>query len=353
MRRLAVLALLLPLTACDLLLDDPADGAPVYVGTDAGAIVRLAVGEEESTPLWSSPIEESAAVVVLARGEDVYASSGDEVLALDAGTGDPVWPERRRLGDTITNLAGPVDGLLFALTFNHLFAVESGNGEIAWQKDLSFELTDVSDGALAAEDGMVVLGGNPIRRLDPANGDVLASYPSGDSNIRQLRIAGGQAVAGLADGLVSLSLPGLAESWFVATPDQVDNVAIDGDTVAYSILGGGIAAVDAGAAAAAGAAEDGEIFQHVATSEGLILGVRADGALSAWDVGPFASCTLAASCEADWVVDAANATVHALAVSDPDVFLANGAVLDRIGLADGSDLGSWQTEGAVVAIDVP
>ncbi len=353
MRRLALLALLIPLTACDGFFDDPPEGATLFVGTDAGEIVRLSVGEEESTALWTSEIEASATVVVLARGGDVFASSGQEVLGLDAETGEAIWTERVLLGDTVTNLAGPVEGLLFALAFNNLFALESGTGEIAWQKDLSFDLTDVSDGAIDAAEGSVVLGGNPIRRLDPSSGDVLDTYASGDSNIRQLRIAGGRALAGLPDGLVSLNLQGLGENWFIATADQVDNVAVDGATVVYSILGGGIAAASASGGAAQGAAEGDEIFQHVAAAEGLLLGVRADGALSAWDGTAFASCTADAECATEWLVDDANATAHALEVADPDVFLANGAVLSRIGLADGSDLGSWQTEGSVVAIDAP
>lgn len=341
-----ITATLLP--ACEDVLGG--DTTPLLVATDQGRVIRLDANDEAATQAWTAEIPSGAAAKVLVSAGTVFAASGDQVAAFDLETGAARWSTPRSFGVTVVNVVGPIDGAIFALTFEDLVAVDAATGEEQWRLDLI--LADAADEAMAASAGRLVLAGDPIRSIDPATGTELQVYDTPDSDIRALAIDGGAVYAGLADGLVSLDASTLVERWKVDSTAQVDNLALGGGSVLYSVLGGGIAAVSSGGAAE-GAAEDGEIFQHVAVDGDLFLGVRADGLLAAWDSTAFADCTLSAACPTAWEVPGSSATVDALAVGTDAVYYSSGGVLEAVTSAGGGSLWTYQAEGNVVAVVVP
>jgi outer membrane protein assembly factor BamB len=351
-RSIQLLLVLSLLPACDSISGFFDDAVPLVIATSNGRVARLDATDEEASPVWDAEIPPSSAVTLLVSGGDVYAASGSQLQAFDLETGGTLWTAPADFGVTVVNVVGPLGGALFALTFDDLVAVDAATGVELWRQDLNLTLTDAADEAMVAGGGALVLGGDPIRSLDPATGDVLATFDTPDSDVRALVLSGGAVLAGLADGLVSLDPSSLSLGWRLDAPDQVDNIAGGGGSVLYSVLGGGIAAAtDAGAPA--GAAEDGEIFQHVAVDGDRFLGVRADGLLVAWDRAAFADCTAAAACASLWEVPGSSATVDALAVGGDAVYQASGGILEAIIGADGGALWDYQTDGDVVAVVVP
>ncbi len=353
MRRWFLLLIALGLLAgCDGLLGEGEDTVLVVVATDGGRLIRLNASDEEANQAWSAELPASSAVRLLVSGADVFAASGTQLAGFDLDSGAALWTAPHDFGVTVVNVVGPIDNLLFALTFDDLVAIDLANGDEVWRQDLNLTLTDAADEALVAAGGALILGGSPIRSIDPATGDVLATFDTPDSDIRALAIEGGSVFAGLADGLVALDAVSLSQEWRVDAAAQVDNLALGGGSVLYSVLGGGIAAVSTGGADE-GAAEDGEIFQQLAVDGERYLGVRADGLLAAWDRTAFASCTVAADCPVLWEVPGTSATVDALAVGSNAIYYANGGILDAVIRGDGGSLWTYQTDGNVVAVVVP
>jgi outer membrane protein assembly factor BamB len=351
MRSILLLLALSLLSACDGLFgEDPTTA--LVVATDQGRLVRLDATDDETSQLWSAEIPASSTVSLLVDGGTVYAASGSELAAFDLESGDPKWSAPHAFGVTVVNVAGPLSGAVFALTFDDLVAVDAATGEEIWRQDLNLTLTDAADEALVAGGGTLILGGDPIRRLDPGTGAELEVYDTPDSDIRALQLLDGTVYAGLADGIVALDASTLIEQWFVAAPNQVDNLHAAGGSVLYSVLGGGVAAAST-LGAAAGAAEDGEIFQHVAIDGDQFLGVRADGRLVAWEREPFSACTATADCTRAWEVDGSSATSDALAVGDDAVYFSSGGILEAVASIGGAELWMYQTEGSVVAVTVP
>lgn len=351
-RLILLLTALTLLPACDELLGGD-DGTPLVVATDQGRVIRLNATDDEAAQAWTADIPSSSAVTLLVSGSDVYAASGTQLNAFDLETGEARWSAPHAFEVTVVNVVGPIDGALFALTFDDLVALNASTGEELWRQDLNLVLVGAADEALVASGGTLVLGGDPIRRIDPATGDELQAYDTPDSDVRALGIEGGAVFAGLADGLVSLDASSLAEGWRVGASGQVDNLALGGGTVLYSVLGGGIAAASSSDGSSLGAAEDGEIFQHVAIDGARFLGVRADGLLAAWDSTAFADCTLDGECATAWEVPGSSATVDALAVGSDAVYYSSGGVLDAVIGADGGSLWTYQADGNVVAVVVP
>lgn len=351
-RPLMLLLAATSLTACDGFFELGDDGVPLIVATDRGRVARLDAGEDEATEAWAADVPDSSTVDILVDSQEVYVAAGDEVAAFDLSTGSAVWTAPHSFGVTVVRLAGPIDGILFALTFDDLVALDVASGDELWSQDLNLTLTDAADEALVADADTLVLGGDPIRSIDPTTGDVLQEFDAPDSDIRALELSGGVVYAGLADGLVALDSGSLTESWRIDTSAQVDNLTLGAGAVLYSILGGGLAAASLGGAPG-GAAADGEIFQHVAVADSQYLGVRADGLLAAWDSEAFGGCSLGGDCATAWEVPPGSATVDALAVGTDAIYYPDGGILEAVASADGGALWSYQFDGNVVAAVAP
>jgi outer membrane protein assembly factor BamB len=338
---LSLCSLLPALGACDLFSVDD-DGEPFAVATDQGSLLALRGGTDSAALLWEGQVAPSSRASIVADGSAVFVGSGQEVKALSRDGGAALWAAPAILVGDVVALAGPGDGAVFAMTLDGtLAAINTGDGATRWTLDLLVDLPGSSDDALAFAGGSLLLGGDPIRSLDPADGSVRAEYPSGDSYVSGMVVVGGTLFAGLADGVVALDLSSLAEQWRHGTEDEVDNLVASSTSVFYSVVGQGVGVLTTTGNPVGVAGGDG-VFEALAmSSDNLLLGARSDATLFAWDESTLAE---------QWSVSASNPPVQGLVTTTLSVFYANGGYIDGITLEDGSSLWSYQAPGSPVGM---
>ncbi len=131
------------------------------------AALEAKTGEER----WSRDVHTITTPSV--SGERIFAVGNDDLIAIDAGSGDTEWTE------SIDRAGGPptvVDGTVFVGTRGDLFAHDVATGEREWTLEGNFRGTDV-----AVADGTVYLAGRQreddewvsrMLAVDAATGDV-------------------------------------------------------------------------------------------------------------------------------------------------------------------------------------
>jgi len=337
-----LLCSLLPtLGACDAFsIDD--DGEPFAVATDQGAVLALSGGTDSAALLWEAEVAASSRASIVADGSGLYVGSGQEVEALGRDSGAALWAAPATLVGVVVALAGPGDGAVYAMTLDGtLCAINTADGATRWSVDLLTTLPGSSDDALAFAGGSLLLGGDPIRSLDPADGSVRASYTSGDSYVSDMAVVGGTLFAGLADGVVALDLSSLEEQWRHGTEDEVDNLVASSTSVFYSVVGQGVGLLTTTGNPVGVAGGDG-VFEALAmSSDNLLLGARSDATLFAWDESTLAE---------QWSVSASNTPVQGLVTTTLSAFYANGGYIDGVTLEDGSSLWTYQAPGSPVGM---
>jgi len=317
------------------------DGTPVLIATDSGQLIRLSVSEDGSTSEWSASIASANKVSLTEDGDLVFVGAADQVAAFSLSDGVAAWSAPATLPQDIVAVAGPSDGVVLARSFDWLFGLDAADGSELWRQDLLLDLPDAADEALAAGGGVALLGGDPIRRIDPTTGDVDGQADVDDPAVSQIVIAGGVAYVGLVEGVTALPLNGdFTRSWTLPTDADVDFVAVSGDTVAYAILGSGVGlATTAGAPIAA--SDSTEVLRGLVLADGLAIGARSDAGLVAWD---------ATTAEEVWTVDGSGGDVWGIAADADTVYYAADGVLEGIATIDGSLLFSSSSSGDVVAV---
>lgn len=188
-------------------------------------------------------------------GDVVYVGTADNlVLALDASSGEALWPEPFEAGHSIWGQPAYRGGVLYVTSLDRaLHALDAETGQELWKTEL--------DGAIASRpvlnDNLIYVGefGSQVHAIDSANGNIVWSAP--------------------------------AENWVWGAPAYADGA------VYYADIDGNVFAVDAltgearWRAQAAGAVQtsplvvDGVVY---VASEGESSDVPA-GALSAFDAG--------------------------------------------------------------------
>ena len=297
-------------------------------------------GDATASILWTADIPAAGTVALRVDGGDIYVGAADEARALAAEDGSPLWTWGAP--DTVVALATGDGAPLMVMTLTTLSAVDAATGEGLWTVDL-LDLGGVADEAVAALGDSVVLGGDPLRVLDAADGAVLAERVTGSVEVSAVRIDGEVAYAALADGVGAYTLDGLqpVSGFPVATSDAVDGLIVGPDLLFYSVFGGGV-----GALTPAGAPifedQPGELFDALAQGAGgELLAARADGVLQAWSEQG----------DALWTVEDGGSPVRDLAVVGQTVFYSSGAFLDGINLSDGSALWNLSPEDPAVAVE--
>ncbi len=341
MRKFCVLALcsLLPtLTACEGFFGDDDDEGDLFaLATDQGTVQVLSGGDVSTTLVWEGETAGSGTAVMASDGLALYVGSAQQVVAFSQATGAELWSAASALTGEVVALAGPGAGALYAMTLDgSLSAVDVADGSTLWTLDLLVDLPGASDDALIFADGFLVLGGDPIRVLEPSDGSVLASYATGDSYVSDLAVVAGTLFAGLADRVVALSLNSLGELWSHPTADEVDNLVAGGGSVFFSVLGGGVQLLTTSGNPVASAGDDG-VFEALArSSNNLLLGVRSDAALFAWDELALSEV---------WSVADADTPVRGLVTSGASVFYGNAGYVDGINASNGNSLWYYQPPG--------
>jgi outer membrane protein assembly factor BamB len=165
--------------------------------------------------------------VARGRGYTAVAEGGhDHVVAFDAASGREVW--RARLGDTYRGHDGSKDGPISTPTLSAdgsrafvvsaqgvLFALDTADGKVSWQRDLKAELAvpapfyGFATSPLASGSHVIVQGGGEkasLVALDQASGKVAWSVvhtkTSGYSSPVLATLGGGAQVVVLANDLV-------------------------------------------------------------------------------------------------------------------------------------------------------
>jgi len=339
---LAVCLLLPALAACDEFLgDDDDDGEPFVLATDQGQLVSLSGGLASTSLLWEEQVAPAARASIATDGASLYVGSGQEVAAFAQDSGDALWSAPVNLNGEVVALAGPGSGAVYAMTLDGtLAALEAGDGSLRWSLDLVLGLPGSSDDALLYAQGALILGGDPIRSLSPADGSVQASYASGDSYVSAMHAVGGTLYAGLADGVVALSLGSLSELWKHPTSDEVDNLAAGSTTVFYSVVGQGVGALTPTGNPVGVAGDDG-VFQALAVADNLLLAARSDATLFAWDE---------ASLEEVWAIPYPGTPVRGLVTTSLSAFYANSNLIYGVNLSNGNSLWNYTPQGNPVGL---
>jgi hypothetical protein len=332
--------LLAALPACDDIVGG--DGEPLVVGTDSGNVVRLSGGDDSATVEWQGEIPAGADRVALASdGQDVFAGAGREVhaFALDGG-GAQLWDPPASLDDDVVALAGPDGSAVYAMTLTSIVALQVSDGAELWSVDLLLDLPGSADDALVYGDGALFLGGESIRKLDPASGAVTADFDTGtgDSNVSDVRVSGGTLFAGLVDGVLALSTGSLSEQWKVEA-GEVDNLELGESTILFSVLGAGLHAVTTGGADVGSSGTE-DVYEAVAAGGGMLLGAQGDGTLDAFAADGFGAA---------WNLSG-QTPVRGLAANDQTAFFASGGTVDAVNLSDGAEIWSWAPDGEPVAL---
>ena len=330
------------LAGCDLFIDDEDSGDLFVLATDQGSLQLLSGGTASASLVWDVEIAAAGKVSIVSDGSSIFAGSGAEVGAFSQASGVALWPAPASLGGDVVALAGPGEGAVYAMTLDGtLAALDVTAGALLWSVDLLIDLPGSADDALLFAQGSVLLGGDPIRNLDPADGSVRASYPSGDSYVSDMAVIDDTLFAGLADGVVALSVESMSEQWRYSTADEVDNLVATSSGVFFSVVGQGAELLTTTGNPIAVAGDDAVFEALGASSDNLLLGARSDGTLFAWDE---------AALSEQWSVADLSLPVHDLVVRGESVFYGHGLFVDGINLSDGGSLWIYSSPGNPVAM---
>lgn len=326
---------------CLGITDDDDDGEPVMFATDGGVIARYSGTSAEALPVWRSDISSANSVSLVDDGTTSYVGAGTVVSAFSldaAGEQEPLWTWSAP--DSVVAMAGPGSGLVFVMTTSTLHGLATDGGEV-WSVDLLIDLGGVSDAALDFDNGDLILGGDPTRRLDPSSGAVTHTIDTGSSDVSAVRALGGVAYLATASGVLAVGSSALDEQWFHATSAEVDALAVTGSSVGYAVRGGVVGVLAAGGNPVFDSGSDTGVFDGLLLVQNLLVAARSDGSLLAWD-------------EVDgtqvWAEDHAG-PVGALDANGLTVFYGHGGDLEALNLSDGSTLWTLTTTGSPVAVN--
>lgn len=315
---------------------DLGDGDPaVVVMTSTGEVI--AFDDEGNAPLWSHDVDAAEYGDLLADGGTVFVlTGGSEVLALDDLDGALVWTEDIN-GTTVGQLALSGD-TLFAQTADEVVALDADSGEILWSE--SFD--DLS-GAMATGDGALFVGGDPVRRLDPADGTQQASYEIGDPYVPAMAVTGGRVIVGGRYEVVSLFPDGLSQDWFHTLENSsTTGLVADGGDVYVTTDNEGLLGFEVG---------DSVPFLEAMLSTALDAPDVSDGTVYVSESFGDVYAVDAATGDETTLLQSTYEHRGGLAVSGNTVFLAAGASLVGIdAIAGGAD---WEQSpgGTVVALE--
>ena len=193
-------------------IDRPIRATPRPATTETPIAIDLPEAERRwSTGLGAPPTDG------VGFAEDVaYVPAGEELVSVDAATGDVRW--RAETNGRVTTTPAVADGVVVGGT-NGVTAFETADGRRRWHAD--FGPTRSSP---AVRDGLVVVGGDDgvVRALSLAEGTERWRVETGGSVLSSPALATDTAVVGSDDGVVrALTLDDGSERWRAETGGPV------------------------------------------------------------------------------------------------------------------------------------
>ncbi len=320
--RLAVACFLATVPAivagCPFDLDD--GEAAVVVLTSQGKVA--AFDGDGNASIWDATVGSSEFGDLLADGGTVFVlTGGSNVVALDDVDGATIWDTD--LGGSTAGELAISDDTLFAQTADDVIALDADSGEILWQ-----ETVDDLSGAMATGEGGLFLGGDPVRRLDPASGAEEATFDIGDPLVPALAVSGGRVVVGGRFEVISLFPGDLAEDWsFVLDNASCSGMVADGGDVYVSTDNKGLLGFEADIA---------DPFMEALVTSALDPPELADGTVYVSESFGDVYAIDAETGDEIWPWSSASEHRGGLAYSGGTVFVSDGESLVGIDAADGA-----------------
>ncbi|HEU4356583.1 MAG TPA: PQQ-binding-like beta-propeller repeat protein [Actinomycetota bacterium] len=220
------------------------DGERAFVADDQGTV--YAVGLADGAVAWTADAAGRVESPVAAADGTVYvAAQADdqprvEVLALDAESGEPVWPRFSTSGYLASAISAG-DGVAIVAVDRVVRAFGADNGRIRWESLVHGLFWPVS--APASGEGSIVAADESggVYRIDPASGARMWEHQTNERVVRSSPVlAGGSVIVGLGDGQLAAFDPSNGDLiWTTpATPGYLGAIALSADVI-VAVKGGG------------------------------------------------------------------------------------------------------------------
>ncbi|MEE2830337.1 MAG: PQQ-binding-like beta-propeller repeat protein, partial [Myxococcota bacterium] len=240
----------------------------------------MSIREDGVETVWTAAVASSNRVPIALSGGRVLVGSDNALHAFDLVTGAALWPENLGSSDVVEVVPSDL-GLVFVLTFDELRAVDEDSGETLWVRDLLLDLDGVADEAMDYGAGALFLGGDPLRKMDPSTGLVLAERQLGSSNLSALDERDGSIYVAGDEGVQALSSFDLELVWTSPTTAYADNVVVNSNTVFHSVLGEELVLLDRWSGGWLASTAEGQVFERLGAVGSRLLAGRSDGTLVA------------------------------------------------------------------------
>lgn len=220
------------------------DGDRAYVADDQGTI--YAVELDGGTVAWTADaagrVESPGAVAdgvvyVVAQAED---EPRVEVLALDAQSGEPVWPRFSTSG-YLASAVSAGDGAVVVAVDRSVRAFGAQTGRVRWEALVHGLFWPVSAPTADADAVLVVDESGGLYRIDASDGGRTWEHQTNERIVRSSPVvAGGAVVVGLSTGELAAfdASSGDLVSTTPATPGYLGAIALSPD-VLVAVKGGG------------------------------------------------------------------------------------------------------------------
>jgi outer membrane protein assembly factor BamB len=170
---------------------------------------------------------------VVVRGV-VFVGAGQEVYALDAGTGRVRWTYATQ--DMITSSATVDSGRVYISDFEHFYALDQNSGKLFWAISTP---SSVYFSAVSSGSTVLVTNGDSLSALDAASGAQrwIVHYP-GDDGLIPAAVQGQRVLVKSTETLYALDLASGKELWRLHDLNYVSMPAIAGGQV-FLVTGSG------------------------------------------------------------------------------------------------------------------
>lgn len=295
------------------------DDSSIYVGTTRGDVV--AIDAASGVARWRRPIGSDVMAGPAVANGVVFAASYENLFALEAATGTPLWqaPFGGTGGDTLVG-----GGLLYVAGGDGVIrAFDVHSGEERWQA--------TGGGVLAIAEETLYAAGGTLAALDAATGDVHWEF-SPITGLSALSIAIGQSVyvSGYDGNVYAVDPATGAEQWWFSTgSNAVLPPQTPGDVIQIGSSEGRIYGVDTISGSERWRTDVGSSIVGVTAAAGILFTVSGDGSRAALD---------ATSGVLKWRVDgSADSTEPGLLLASGSGYLVSGGTLRAWDPATGAE----------------
>ncbi len=244
--------------------------------------------ESDGTLAWSADVRSRTGVGIVADGERVYtagdaadsqetrrvSSDADELVALNAETGDLAW-SRDGVGEVQTPTV--VGGLVYTTDEGGLSALDAETGTEAWSTSVEAEHPPT-----VGHGGVYVLGGGSLSMFDAGVGIEQWTVDAPFDAVGEPALADERLYIGTADGsVVAVDAETGTEAWTTTVDWSIrTNVAATSDTVYVAGDDGKLAALDAETGSVEWTASSDEPVNHpLAVTETVVCVPAREGVL--------------------------------------------------------------------------